>query len=73
MRQILSILDYPQLLDNPLTDQIFPSDVINRAKMILTDVPGGTGAYSQSQGLLSVRRQVASFIEQRDGGIHHHR
>jgi hypothetical protein len=49
VRQVLSLLDYPQLAAHPLASQIFPADVLARAATLLSEVPGGTGAYSESQ------------------------
>ena len=69
VRQVLSLLDYPAMLDSPEAPKIFPADVLRRARQLLAEVPGGTGAYSESQGLLSVRCRVAEFIKHRDGGV----
>ncbi|OAX77257.1 hypothetical protein ACJ72_08447 [Emergomyces africanus] len=54
-RQVLSILEYPPLLDNE-----------EAAKKLLKDVQS-VGAYSQSHGAPAVRESVAKFIERRDG------
>lgn len=62
-RQVLSILQYPKLLE---TDNLFPADVISRAKAILQSV-GSVGAYSHSQGDPLIRKSVAEFISKRDG------
>jgi alanine transaminase len=52
------------LLDN---DKM-PSDVVTRAKEYLAATgQNGVGAYTHSNGLAMVRRQVAAFIEKRDG------
>jgi alanine transaminase len=64
-RQVLSLLEYPPLLEKEdvLVQQLgYKKDVITRAKALLGDAQS-VGAYSQSQGLLSVRKSVASFIE----------
>lgn len=66
-RQVLALVDYPQLIDHPSSPAIFPPDAIARARAILTSEPGGTGAYSQSQGIAIARRHVADFIAARDG------
>jgi len=66
MRQVLALVEYPSLLDNPNVDSIFPQDAIDRAKTLLKNIPGGTGAYSHSQGIEHIRKSVASFIEKRD-------
>lgn len=58
-----------QLLDHPAVHDIFPSDVITRARALLADIPGGLGAYSESPGAMCIRRMVADAISRRDGGI----
>lgn len=68
-RQVLSILEYPALLDNEealKTSFGYKQDVIDRAKRLLKDVQS-VGAYSQSHGVPAVRESVAKFIERRDG------
>merc|ERR1711865_363327 len=66
-RQCLALLDCPSLLDTPGVEKLFPADVIERAKSLLPTIGGGTGAYSHSQGLISVREEVAAFVAARDG------
>lgn len=56
-----------QLLDHPQIGALFPSDVVERAKVFLADIPGGVGAYSDSAGALVLRKQIAAAIERRDG------
>ena len=68
-RQVLSILEYPALLENE--DALrsafgYKQDVIDRAKWLLNEVHS-VGAYSQSQGAPGIRRSVAKYIEKRDG------
>jgi hypothetical protein len=58
----------PQLLDSPLLPQLFPADVIARARELLRAVPGGIGAYSESAGVPYLRRLVAQAIERRCAG-----
>ncbi|KAL2217515.1 pyridoxal phosphate-dependent transferase [Thermoascus aurantiacus ATCC 26904] len=68
-RQVLSILEYPNLLDNEealKTSFGYKQDVIDRAKKLLKDVQN-VGAYSQSHGAPAIRESVAKFIERRDG------
>ncbi|KAI5778103.1 pyridoxal phosphate-dependent transferase [Geopyxis carbonaria] len=62
-RQVLSILEYPALLE---TEGLFPEDVKERARTLLKEVHS-VGAYSMSQGVLGIRKSVAKFIESRDG------
>ncbi|EEB08970.1 alanine aminotransferase [Schizosaccharomyces japonicus yFS275] len=67
IRQVLALCQYPALIENAeITQKLFPSDAIARAKELLEET-GGIGAYSSSQGVPLVRRDVARFIEERDG------
>lgn len=68
-RQVLSILEYPPLLENEkaLKEGFgYKQDVIDRAKWLLSEVQS-VGAYSQSQGAPGIRRSIAQFLERRDG------
>ena len=68
-RQVLSLLEYPPLLDNEealKTAFGYKADVIARAKWLLSQVHS-VGAYSQSQGALAIRQSIADFIQRRDG------
>ena len=68
-RQVLSLLEYPPLLDGPkalLEHFGYQPDVIERAKWLLLEVHS-VGAYSQSQGAPGIRKSVANFIARRDG------
>ena len=67
IRQILSLMEYPALLNNPNIDLLYPKDVIERAKEYLRDTKFGIGAYSNSQGFYFVVKDIANFIEKRDG------
>ena len=71
-REVLALSDCPWLLDDPRTPQLFAEDAIKRAReftgyMSLGGAGGGTGCYSHSQGVRSIRQRVANFIENRDG------
>ena len=73
IRQVLSILQYPEVLNQFNTDALvemglYKRDAILRAKRILKDVGGSVGAYSLSQGVLGIRETIANYIERRDGG-----
>mmetsp|Transcript_11295 Transcript_11295/g.29411 ORF Transcript_11295/g.29411 Transcript_11295/m.29411 type:complete len:525 (+) Transcript_11295:40-1614(+) len=68
IRQLLSLCECPQLLDNPAVTQLFPSDICQRARALIADVPGGTGSYSESPGVPALRRMVAEALQRRDGG-----
>jgi alanine transaminase len=65
-RQVAALTEYPELLQDEGASKLFPSDVQQRAKAILRDI-GSVGAYSHSKGAASIRKDVAKFIEQRDG------
>jgi len=67
LRQILSLLEYPALLDDPATLRHVPPDVVQKVRAILERHPSGTGAYSQSAGIPFIRQAVADFITRRDG------
>lgn len=63
-RQLISLLEYPDLLDHPLVTEgkLYPSDVVERAKRMHGEI-GSTGAYTHSKGVLQIRQRVAKFIE----------
>uniref|UniRef100_D3TLH4 alanine transaminase n=1 Tax=Glossina morsitans morsitans TaxID=37546 RepID=D3TLH4_GLOMM len=64
LRQLLNLTFAPELLNSPN----YPDDVKARAKEVLNGCQGGSvGSYTDSAGLEVVRRQVANFIEKRDG------
>jgi aspartate/methionine/tyrosine aminotransferase len=67
IRQILSLMEYPALLENKNINEIYPADMIDRAKHLHHLMPHGTGAYTQSAGMPFVKQAVAKFIEARDG------
>jgi len=71
-RQVLSLTDLPPEhgVDHPNVASVFPPDVVERAKQIHASIgiPAGTGAYTGSQGVLDFRKDVANYIERRDGG-----
>merc|ERR1712055_33399 len=66
IRQVMAIITHPPLLE---TDA-FPEDAKSRARDILAGCRGGSvGSYSDSPGIEIIRRHVASYIKERDGGI----
>ncbi|MCI0473197.1 MAG: aminotransferase class I/II-fold pyridoxal phosphate-dependent enzyme [Ignavibacteria bacterium] len=67
IRQVLALIEYPDLISSPEALKLFPADLIARAKMILEKHPSGTGAYTNSAGITFVRQAVAEFISKRDG------
>uniref|UniRef100_A0A672J6B3 alanine transaminase n=1 Tax=Salarias fasciatus TaxID=181472 RepID=A0A672J6B3_SALFA len=65
-RQVLALCSYPELL----SDSTFPEDAKSRACRILQSCGGfSMGSYSASQGIDSVRQDVAQYIQRRDGGV----
>ncbi|XP_025994302.2 LOW QUALITY PROTEIN: alanine aminotransferase 1 [Solenopsis invicta] len=66
LRQVLTLAVSPDLLD----DKSFPEDAKERARCVLGGCKGGSvGSYSESAGIECVRKHVAQYIEERDGGI----
>ncbi|KAF0852477.1 mitochondrial alanine aminotransferase (alanine transaminase) [Andalucia godoyi] len=61
-RQVLAATQYPELISS----SGLAEDAKARAAEYLANIPGGTGAYSHSQGIPIVRKQVADFITARD-------
>jgi len=61
-REVLSLMMNPDLEHRCQ----FSPDVLARAKRYMTSIPT-TGVYTQSQGILEVREDVAKFLEDRDG------
>ena len=69
-RQVLSLCDLPAEcgVDHPNVYEIFPRDVVERAREYRDIIgPSGTGAYTHSQGVLGLRKHIAEFIQNRDG------
>ena len=53
-------MEWPALAE--LAKDAFPEDVIARAKELQNEI-GSIGAYSHSQGVPFIRKNVAKFIE----------
>ena len=51
-----------QLMDMPNASDIFPSDVMERARRYLGAI-GSTGAYSDSQGASIFREEIAGALQ----------
>jgi len=71
-RQVMALVELPTHLgvDHPEIEKIFTQDVIQRAREIHKAMDQyGLGAYTHSQGPLPFRRDIAQFIENRDGLI----
>ena len=67
LRQMLSLLEYPDLMTKPDVVHHYPKDIVEKAKFILAKHSPGTGAYSQSAGIPFIKQAVADFIQRRDG------
>jgi aspartate/methionine/tyrosine aminotransferase len=67
LRQMLSLLEYPELLNNDSALKSYPKDIVERAGKFVADYPIGVGAYSQSAGIPFIRKAIAEFITTRDG------
>ena len=67
IRQMLSLIEYPELLDKADVMRHYPKDIAEKAKLILQKHPHGTGAYTQSAGIPFIKQAVADFIQKRDG------
>jgi len=66
IRQVMAMITYPPLIETDM----FPEDAKSRARTILGGCRGGSvGSYSDSPGIEVIRRHVASYIMERDGGI----
>ncbi|KAG5325354.1 ALAT2 aminotransferase, partial [Pseudoatta argentina] len=66
LRQVLTLTVSPNLLNDPS----YPEDAKDRARMILENCNGGSvGSYSESTGIECIRKHVAQYIQERDGGI----
>ena len=61
-RQVLALLMAPFLLDKPGVEDMFPPDAIARARLYLSHMKGGMGAYTDSKGVPYIRQEVANFI-----------
>lgn len=66
-RQVMSLLECPDLLEHPKVGEVFAPDAIERAALLHKNIPSGLGAYSESQGIGCIRENVAKFITARDG------
>lgn len=64
VRQVAALMEWPALAE--LAKDVFPADVIARAKELHAEI-GSIGAYSHSQGVPFIRKNVANFIQERDG------
>jgi len=67
IRHVLALVTSPDLLEHPDARNIFLNDEIERAKSYLKNIQGGIGAYAAPNGTECVRKEVANFIQSRDG------
>ena len=65
LREVLCITSWPEVADKH--PEMFHPDAIQRAKELLAANPGGSGAYSTTNGTPKVCQDVAKYIENRDG------
>ncbi|CEF68484.1 Alanine aminotransferase 1 [Strongyloides ratti] len=64
IRQVIACICMPQLMEN----KDMPKDVIEHASAILNGCGGkSAGSYSLSNGIEIIRKNVAKYIEKRDG------
>lgn len=49
-REVTALVNCPDLLESDHVEKLFAPDVIERARRYLTNISGGVGAYSNSQG-----------------------
>lgn len=70
LRQISALLELPDLLlveQNELeVSRLFPLEVIHKARELSKEIK--LGPYSNSKGIEYIRKLVANFIQERDGG-----
>ena len=69
-RQVLALCDLPAAngVNHAEIHKVFPTDVIQRARELRKSIgAAGTGSYTNSQGILDFRKNVAKFIQERDG------
>jgi aspartate/methionine/tyrosine aminotransferase len=65
VRQVLALVECPALIATAAA--AFPADAVAAARTVLDGTGGhGSGAYTESKGLLFVRQAIAAFIGRRD-------
>jgi alanine transaminase len=62
-------MEWPELAN--LAPNVFPKDVLERAKELSEEI-GSIGAYSHSQGVPFIRKNVAKFIQGAHVLLAHH-
>jgi alanine transaminase len=72
-RQVMALVDLPDAagVDHPEVGKLFPKSAIRRAVEIKAGLGkySGSGAYTHSKGVYTIRCDVARFIQERDGGV----
>jgi alanine transaminase len=72
-RQVMALVDLPDHVgvDHPEIHTIFPKSAIRRAIEIKQGLGklNGSGAYTHSKGVYSIRCDVSNFIQQRDNDV----
>ena len=72
-RQVMALVDLPDHVgvDHPEIATLFPKSAIRRALELKHGLgkDSGSGAYTHSKGVHSIRCDVANFIQQRDNNI----
>eukprot|EP01046_Picozoa_sp_COSAG06_P076027 COSAG06_NODE_24055_length_674_cov_0.629565_1_plen_138_part_10 len=58
-RQVLSLVTNPDMLTDSSFKELYPPEVVERAEKYTSNIGGGIGAYTNSQGLSVVRQEVA--------------
>lgn len=64
--QYPTLISKVSLLEESVANDLYAPDVLERARTLLKTI-GSVGAYSSSQGDITVRKSVANFIAKRDG------
>ncbi|CAF3463741.1 unnamed protein product [Rotaria sp. Silwood1] len=63
IRQFVAGCTYPELMESPN----FPLDIKQKVERLLSACGGkNLGSYSETQGIVTVREDIASYIQQRD-------
>lgn len=66
VREVLSLVEYPELIAVADRVGLYKSDSIKKARYILSQIPEGVGAYTNTAGISFIRKAVADFISRRD-------
>lgn len=61
-REVMALMMAPFLMDSPQASTLFAPDAVARARLYLSKLKGGLGAYSDSKGNPYIRQEIADFI-----------